>query len=129
MQRHRWSGGFTLIEILVTIFVLAAFSELIAAMLSITNISRVVRHQDIALEIANNALEGLRAQGYANLTASSSLFDPLLSSLPGGSASSSITNFNSLTKAAQVSVGWQESGAAITIVSISTLITQTGGLP
>ena len=129
MRLHRFSGGYTLIEILVTITILVAFSALSAAMLSITNLTRLARHQDIALKVANNALEDMRGRGYNNLAASSSLYDSLLSSLPGGVASSTVTSFNTLTKSVQVTVAWREGSAATTSVSLSTLITQTGGLP
>jgi len=127
-KRERFGRGFTLIEVLISIFVLGALVALFTTALMTANITRAARHEDIALKIASYKLEELRALGYANLPASGSFSNSLLSSLASSSASTSISDFNAKTKKAVVSVGWQEGSLGTHIISLTTLITQTGGL-
>lgn len=119
--------GFTLIEVLITIFIIGSLIALVGAMFSFISLTRDTKYEDIALRIATNQLESIRAAGYDNAVASSSLSDTLLTSLPSGSASSTIATFNAKTKQVTVGVAWSKNNQIRTL-SISTLLTQTGGL-
>ena len=120
--------GFSLIEIIVSLFIVLMLIMASQAMLFGTPLVRLARDQDIALTIAQNELEGLRGGGYDALPASGSFPDPLLSSLSSGSGNVSISDFTAQTKEVVVTVSWDE-GDRPQSQSLSTLITQTGGLP
>ena len=120
--------GFTLIEILVTVFILGVMVALFTAALEVASATRVARHEDLALKIANLEMETLRGLGYDALPASGAFSDSLLSALPSSSASTSITDFNAKTKKVIVGVGWREESGN-RVISLTTLVTQIGGLP
>lgn len=125
MSRAR-STGFTLIEVLVAIFLVGTATVLFGAALNTLAFTRSVRYDDTALRIAQQKLETLRAGGYSSLPASGSFSDPLLANLPDGYASTTVSDFNAKTKEVIVEVGWQQAGKATRSISLSTLITQSG---
>jgi prepilin-type N-terminal cleavage/methylation domain-containing protein len=120
-------GGFTLIEVLLSIFIVATLVALLAASINFVNLSRDAKFEDIALRIASQKLEAIRAAGYDNATSSGPFSDSLLSTLPTGSASSTVTTYNAKTKRIDVTVMWK--GLKIyRSESVTTLITQVGGV-
>lgn len=126
----RLSRGFSLIEITVSIFIVGIVLLLLQAVLQSSILVRTTKSQGIALTIARNELELLRANGYALLPTTNSFSSDLLSSLPSATTTLSVTTYNPTTKKVTVSVIWLEPGsAASSTVSLSTLIPQTGGLP
>ena len=128
MLPQRTAAGFTLIEIMVTIAILGSLVALYAAVLSTASLTTESRHQDTALRIAQQEMENLRATGYAALPASGTFSDPLLSDLPSGSASTTVSVYNAKTKRVVVQVAWLEKGTSLRLVSLATLITEVGGL-
>lgn len=124
----RLTSGFTLVEILLTLGIIAVALAVYTTTVYSVFLTRDAKHQEIAVRIANNELEGLRALGYAALPASGSFSDSQLSSLAGSSATVSVTDFNAKTKKVTVTVSWQEPGKGGRVVTLSTLITKTGGL-
>ncbi len=128
MGRSYTTKGFTLIEILVTIAILGALIALYAATLRTSTLTQETAHEDIALHVANQKLDDLRASGYASLPSSGPFGDTQLGSLPSGAASTTITTFNAKTKQVIVTVSWLEAGRGTHSVSLTTLITQVGGL-
>jgi type II secretory pathway pseudopilin PulG len=90
---------------------------------------REFRDLDVALRIARNEIEALRAGGYAALPASGPFANDLLSSLASSSASVAVSAYGAETKRVDVSVSWSETNASPRSVSLTTLITQTCGLP
>ncbi len=129
MKAYRFKPGFTLVEIVVTLGIIAAALAVYAATIYTVFLTRDAKDQEIALRIADNELEGLRALGYAGLPASGSFTDSQLSSLNASAATITVTDFNSKTKKVTVTVSWQEPGKGSRVVTLSTLLTQTGGLP
>ena len=127
-MRYTNERAFTLIEVLVTIFIVGVTAVLFAAAVKTLSFTRDVRYEDTALRIASKKLEELRADGYAGLPASSSFSDALLSSLPSASASTTMATYNAKTKKALVQVGWQPPGQSVRVITLVTLVTQTGGL-
>lgn len=97
-------------------------------MLHVISLSRHARYEDIARISAANELEGLRALGYSSLPASASFTDSLLTTLPSGSGSFTISDYNAKEKQVTVAVAWQEPNAATSTVSLTTLVTSVGGL-
>jgi len=123
---HR-KRGFAFIEVLVTLFVIAMLIVGYAAAISSTSLTREAKHQEIALRIASHELESVRAIGYASTT-SGAFNDSLMSSLTNASGSVAVSSFNAQTKQVRVMVSWQEESRGDRIISLTTLLTQTGGL-
>lgn len=120
--------GFTLIEVLIALGILAAAVLICQAIISSTTLARTVKNKDLALKIANHKMEELRALGYANLPASGIFSDPLLSSLPNPSAAIEVSDYNSELKQVVVNVAWTELSGVSPEVELTTLLTKTGGL-
>ncbi|HVB20155.1 MAG TPA: type II secretion system protein [Candidatus Paceibacterota bacterium] len=125
------SRGFTLIEVIVSLFIMGVMLLLLQSVIQSGVLARTTKNQGIALSIARNELESLRGGGYAALPPSGSFPDSLMSTLPQGATTTlTVSAYNTKTAQVTVSVVWQDAGAsASSTVSLSTLITQTGGLP
>jgi len=122
-------GGFSFIEVVVSIFVMSMMLFLFQAMLRSAGLIVSTRNQDAALTIARNEIEKLRAGGYSSVPSSGSFTNDLLATLPSGSATLTTSDYNTKTKQVTTTVSWQERNvAASSSVSLSTLITQVGGL-
>jgi prepilin-type N-terminal cleavage/methylation domain-containing protein len=122
-------SGYSLIEVTITIFIIAVVLVLYLAAANTMQMTKTAKYKEIALGIANNKIEELRAAGYSSLPGSGSFSTSQLSSLPSGSGDLDISDFNSDTKQVEVTVEWQEPGAPSTkSISLTTLITKTGGL-
>jgi prepilin-type N-terminal cleavage/methylation domain-containing protein len=117
--------GFTLIEILVTIGILAATFVGYAATVNGSAASSHAKSQEIALRIATSELESLRGGGYAALPQGGSFSSPDLALLTDGSGTVMITGFDAGTKRANVTVAWNEAAGGRSI-SLDTLITEGG---
>ncbi len=121
--------GFTLIEVTVAVAIIGILIAATGALLARIPVGgREVRDQDLALRIARNKIETLRASGYAALPVSGSFADTLLSSLAAGTTSLMITSVNAKTKQVEVSVSWRGAGSSTRSVSLTTLITEDNGL-
>lgn len=121
--------GFSLIEVVVAVAIIGLIATVTSTLLQRVSVdAREIRNQDLALKIARNEIEVLRASGYASLPASGSFTNTLLSSLVSSSALVTIADFDAKTKRADVTVSWQSAGLASRSVSLSTLITQNSTL-
>jgi prepilin-type N-terminal cleavage/methylation domain-containing protein len=122
-------SGFSLLEVIVTLFIIGLALILYQAALGKAKLIQYAKNQEIALRVANNKMEELRAGGYAALPSSGSFSDPQLNSLPNSSASITITDYNADTKQVIITIEWQElTGSALKNISLATLITKMGGL-
>lgn len=128
MKKSLTARGFTLIEILVSIFILGAIAIIYLTAINTITLTREIRQKDIALRVIDKEIESLRAGGYAGLGSSGSFSDALLSDLPNSSASTTISSYNANIKQVDVSVGWQEVGLPSRYLSATTLIVDNGGL-
>lgn len=128
-KNNRNSFGFSLLEVLVTIFIAGLILLIYGASSNILFLSRSAKDQEIALRVANNKIEELRAVGYDALPASGGFSDSQLNLLQGSFATMTITDFNADTKQIIVTVQWQEPGSSVLrTISLPTLITKVGGL-
>jgi prepilin-type N-terminal cleavage/methylation domain-containing protein len=126
----RTSRGFSLIEIVISIFIVSVMLLLLQAVVRSGVVARATGHRGVALTIAHSEIERLRAGGYASLPPSGSFSDSLLASLPEGSATLAVSTYDAQTKQVVVQVLWQEPiFSASSTVSLTTLVTETGGLP
>ncbi len=123
--------GFSLIEVTVSIFIVGVMLFLLQAILQSGTLIRMSKHQSIALSIAQNKLESLRANGYASLPSNGTFSDNLVSTLPVAATTTlTVSVYNAETKQVSVSVVWKEpDSTASSTISLSTLITEIGGLP
>lgn len=122
--------GFSLIEATVAIAIIGTMIVATGALLERIPVSgREAKDQDLALRIARNELEALRAAGYAGLPESGAFTDPLLASLSAGAATRTVTDFSESTKRVDVLVAWEGTGVVPRSVSLTTLITKSGATP
>ena len=125
------SRGFSLIEVIVSVFIVGVMLTLLQAIIRSSVLVRTSKNQGIALAIARNELENLRTGGYATLPSNGSFSNNLIEMLPQAATTTlTVSTYNPKTQKVIVSVTWLDSGAtASSTVTLSTLITQTGGLP
>lgn len=125
------SRGFTLVEVVVSLFFVAVMLTLLAVIVRSSVLVRTSENQGIALSIVRNKLEILRAGGYASLPASGTFSDSLSNTLPpAATAALTVSAYNAKTAQVTATVIWKDPGsAASSTVSLSTLITESGGLP
>lgn len=128
MHRRPYTRGFTLVEVTVSIFVIGVMLVASATLLRGVPASRLTLDQNIALAVAQNKLETLRAGGYAALPTTSTFVDTALSALASSTGNITVTAYNSKTKKVDVSVSWREADATAHSIALTTLITETGGL-
>lgn len=121
-------GGFTLIEVTVSIFVVGIMLVASASLLHSVPASRITREQGIALVIAQNQMEALRAGGYAALPATGPFSDTALASLTSGAGTVTVADYGTDTKSIDVTVSWIGADAEPHDVTLTTLVTETGGL-
>ncbi|MGE5540800.1 MAG: type IV pilus modification PilV family protein [Bacillota bacterium] len=119
--------GFSLVEVVISLFIIGVTIMLASEMLTLMSLSRHAKDQALALSIARNEISTLRAAGYDTLPASGSFSDTQLSSLPNGTGALSVVDYNDQTKQISATVSWLESNATSS-VSMTTLVTKTGGL-
>ncbi len=119
--------GFSLVEILLSIFIIIA---LISVLLT-TSASYYQTHrsnlQQLAMSIASKQMETLRNTAFASLPPSGNFTDSDLSKLPQGTATQTLTNYQSSTKIKLVTikVSWTESQVTKN-AQLETLISETG---
>jgi prepilin-type N-terminal cleavage/methylation domain-containing protein len=128
MYTRTWTRGFSLIEILISIAIFGVIIAVYSATANAVYLTRDARHADVALKVANHKLEDLRAGGYAALLSGGSFLDSLMSTLPNATSSYTVADFNAKTKAVTVAVSWQDPGKSTRSVTLSTLVTQIGGI-
>jgi prepilin-type N-terminal cleavage/methylation domain-containing protein len=125
---RRGARGFSLIEIMVSLGILGSIFVMFAAVSGVAQLSRSAQYGDLALRIAENKLEELRALPYASLPTSGSFTDSRTDGLPNASSSIVLMDHNASTKHIEVTVSWQAPGESTRDVTLRTLITQVGGL-
>jgi type II secretory pathway pseudopilin PulG len=124
----RVSRGFTLIEITVALGIIIAMVVMLGALVKVSVLQKTAQSEEIALTAATAEMENLRVGGYSALPASGSFSNTALSSLSGGSGSVAVTVYDAKTKKVEVTVSWTAHDGVSHSMTLSTLITQTGGL-
>lgn len=128
MACAHYKRGFTLVEAIIALFILSTAVVFATIVIGTVKITRDAALENSAFHIAENKLNELRALGYATLPSSGPFFDPEIVTLPGGSASTSITDWNTETKRVMAGVSWIGTDGASRFVSLTTLVTEVGGL-
>ena len=117
-----------MIEMLVALFIMSVAVAFVTIVVGTIKVTRDSTYENVAFRIADSKLDELRAGGYATLPASGPFSDSGLASLPQGVASTSITDWNAKTKRVTASVSWRGADNLTRFVSLTTLITESGGL-
>ncbi|MEK7101727.1 MAG: prepilin-type N-terminal cleavage/methylation domain-containing protein [Patescibacteria group bacterium] len=120
--------GFTLVEIVVALFIMSVAVVFATIVTGTIKITRDSAFENIAFHIADNKLNELRALGYAALPANGPFSDSQLTSLPQGLASTTVTTLNAKTKQVATGVSWLGAEGQTRVVFLTTLITESGGL-
>lgn len=124
----RGARGFTLVETVVALFILSVAVVFATIVVGTTKVVRDAALESSAFRIADNKLNELRAVGYAALPASGPFTDPELANLPNGLAGTSVSTVNAETKKIETSVSWTGADGSPRSVSLTTLVTEVGGL-
>lgn len=120
--------GFTLVETVLALFIMSVTIGFVVVVAGTIKETRDSAYESIAFRIANSELNDLRSLGYESLPTSGAFTSPELTSLPSGSASTTVTVWNAKTKQVMTGVSWAGSDTKVDYVSLTTLITQSGGL-
>ena len=116
-MKSKNSNGFTLIEVIVSIFILAILLTFYASVLNTIVLTRKQRYENLAYHIANKKMEDLRSTVFASLPPSGTISDTQLSLIPSGSGSFTVSNYSGFTgmKEIIVTVTWND-GIAKSVV-------------
>jgi prepilin-type N-terminal cleavage/methylation domain-containing protein len=126
-QLKRAQQGFTIIELLLSLALVAAMVVLYQVALNTLKLNEIVRDKEIALRIAQNKMEELRNTPYNSLPASSTFSDTLLSSLASSSGSITVSNYSDTVKQVSVIVQWHRPGTqSNSSITLTTLMKQNG---
>lgn len=120
-------AGFSLIEIVLSLFVILAIVTILLTTSATYSTSRRSNLQGIAGKIATRQIETLRNTAYESLPQSGAFLDPEVSKLPNSTANQTFTNYESSTdiKLATIQVSWTEGGISKSI-TMDTLIYRNG---
>ncbi len=90
-------------------------------------LNRYGRFKEIALRIADQKIQVMRTTAYASLPASGTFTDPLLSSIPQGAGTITVSDENARLKRVSVLVKWKSpQGSGTQQVQLDTFIAQGG---
>lgn len=105
-RKMRRQGGFTLVEVLLVVFVLALTAMILAAVFPSSQVSRIkAAHLSYAVSLAHQKMEELRAAGYSGVLVSPTVETPL-PELPNGVQSITISQYSPNIKKIQVVITW-----------------------
>ena len=104
-SKHR--SGFTLVEVMLAIFVLALSALMFAATFPTSQISRIKAvHMSYATSLAQQKMEELRSAGYSGMLLGATVEIP--SELPSGSSlTTTVTQYATNIKKIEVTIIWQ----------------------
>lgn len=120
------NSGFSIIEVVITIAMVGLMLVVYQTSANTVVLNKGSNYQEIALRIASSKLQTLRTQPYASLPASGAFADSLLSSLPQGQGTLTVTDYNAKTKQIKATVSWRNPKGKTQQVNLETLITQGG---
>jgi len=127
LKRPAAQAGFTLIENLVTIFIIGSLIALFSAAIHLLRLTTDAKYEDVALRIASHRLEEERSLGYASTT-SGSFSDSLMSQLPSGAGTTTVTDYGSKIRLVDITVSWRGFSSITRSVALTTLLTDIGGI-
>ncbi len=120
-------AGFSIIEVVITLFIIGVTLILYQAASHTIILNRYGRYKEVALRIADQKIQTMRTTAFPSLPTTGTFNDPLLSALPQGAGSITVTNENARLKRVSVLVTWRNpQGTGTQQVKLDTFITQGG---
>lgn len=106
----KFQRGFSLIEVMVCLFMIGVLLVLYAASLNIVAVTRKLRPENVAYHIATRQMETLRGISYDDLPVSGTISDPLLAQIPNGSGDFAVSDYPGYVnmKEVVVTVNWTD---------------------
>jgi hypothetical protein len=127
MEIKKISRGFTVIEVIISLCLLAAMFVIYQLTFMILAANQTTNDQELALRIAESESVNLHGLGYDALPSSGSFSDSMLASLPSGAGNIVVTDLGNNIKQAVITVTWNESRSKSNqAVTLTTLITEGG---
>src|SRR3989344_2643573 len=117
--------GFTLIEVLVTLFLISTAFAAYGTMVHTAILTRGAHYQETALRVAEHKLEEMRVAPYESWADEASFVDNQLDALPSGTASVDVEEYAEGIKSAIITIVWQTRGSEQTL-SFTTLKAEGG---
>ena len=120
-------SGMSLIEVVISMFVLVTLLAFYTSALSTVAGSRKQRYEDLAYHVASKEMESLRATPYASLPPSGTISDSMLSQIPSGAGNFTVANYTGFNgmKEIIVTVTWTDGIAKSVILKT---LAGTGGI-
>lgn len=126
-QNKSRQAGLSIVEVVITLFIIGVTLILYQATSRTVILNRFSRYKEIGLRIADQQVQTLRTTAFASLPASGTFTSPLLSSLPQGTATMTLTDENVRLKRVIVTVSWKNpQGPGMQQVQLATFIAQGG---
>lgn len=117
-RKKRRSAGFTLVEVMIAVFILAITALIFAATVSTAQISRIkAAHTTYAVNLAKQTIEEKQSAGYASLLPGTPEVT-IPADLPGGVQTTQISQYAANLKEVQVTITWsgyRQVGGSITM--------------
>ncbi len=115
--------GFSMVEVIIGLALISILFAVVILQVGTLDISRKQRYENIAYHVANKQMEDLRAISYSSLPASGTITDSLLTQIPSGEGSYTVTDYSGYSGMKQmvVTVTWND--GAVKSVVLRTLVT------
>lgn len=84
LKTKNFQKGFSLIEVVISMLMIAVILVLYASALNLATLSRKLRYENLAYHTANKQMETLRGMPYGGLPAAGVIADPMLAQIPSG---------------------------------------------
>ena len=110
MKIRNYQSGMSLIEVVISMFMIGVLLVFYAAALNTVALSRKTRNEDLVYHVANKQMEDLRNTPFSSLAASGSISDSQLSQIPSGSGNYTVSDYPGFTgmKEMVVTVNWND---------------------
>jgi len=110
LANARRQAGLSLIEVVISMFMLSVLLVFYASALNLVALSRRMRNENLAYHVANKQMETLRDTPLAALAASGSINDPMLTQLHSGTGNFTVADYPGFTgmKEMVVTVSWND---------------------
>jgi len=126
-EKNRRSAGFTLVEVLLVVFILVLTALIFAATFPTSQISRIkATHMSYALGLAQQKIEEIKSAGYANIQITPEAVVTPLADIPSGAQTVTVTQYAPNIKKISVSIVWSGYRRVGGRVDLVTLISDHG---
>ncbi len=120
IYKAKTQAGFSIIEVLITIFIIGVTLVMFQMVSNSVMLNKYNKYKEVALRVAEDQIQDLRTTAYASLPSSGSFNNSLLSTIPQGAGSMTLTQIDTGLTQATVTVSWvnpEPSGAQQVVLS------------